>query len=212
MRARLRYASTPVILLALAATFAGPAHSAAEPVRKPKVSFSGDMVVKRPGKRSLNIRLYYSATHIRMDVIFLKRSLVTIVDMLKRESVMLLPHRREFLKVPSSAQARAAIDRLVGVRGNLKAVGQERIDGIATTKYRVVTKTAAGTRFSGHIWLTNDNIMMQTIATTPRGTVHIAMRNLRRGKINPALFVVPSGYTERTPAKKSDKKADKPNR
>jgi len=191
--------------MALTATFAGPAHSAAEPVRKPKVPFIGDMVVKRPGKSTLNIRLYYSVTHIRMDVIFLKRSLVTIVDRLKREAVMLLPHRREYLKVPSSAKARAAIDRLVGVRGKLKPVGPEKIGEIATTKYQMTTKTAAGTRFDGHIWLTDDNIMVQAIGKTPRGTINIAMRNLRRGKINPALFVIPSGYSERKPAKKAAK-------
>lgn len=212
MRASLRYASAPVVLLAMTVSVAGPAHAAADPVRKPKVSFSGDMVVKRPGKRTLNIRLYYSATHIRMDVTFLKRSLVTIVDMLKRESIMLLPHRREYLKLPSSARTRAAIDRLVGVQGNLKPVGPEKIGGIATTKYQMTTKTAAGTRFDGYIWLTDDNIMVQSIGKTPRGTIHISMRNLRRGKINPALFVVPSGYTERVPAKKSGKKAGKSDR
>jgi len=200
-----RYATVPVALLALTATLAGPAHGAAEPVLKPKVPFSGDLIIKRPGKRTVSIRMYYGATHIRMDVTFLKRSLVTIVDRLKREVVLLLPHRREYLKVPSSARARAAIDRLIGTRGNLKPVGPEKVGGIATTKYQVTTKTAAGKRFAGHIWLTSDNIMVQTIGTTPKGAVHIAMRNLRRGKINPALFVIPSGYAERKPSKKAVK-------
>lgn len=184
--------------------------AAEDAAKKPKTPFSGDMVVKRPGKRAVSIRMYYGTTHIRLDSRFFGRTLVTIVDRFKREIVLLLPHRREFMRVPSSARARAAIDRLIGFRSGLKPVGSETVGGVATTKYRVDTRTAAGTRFNGHIWLTSDNIMIQTIGRTPKGKIHIVMNNLRRGAVNPALFVIPAGYAERKPG--TGKKTARPDR
>jgi len=198
-----------LVCAGLAGAMAAPAVAADETIRRPKVPFAGDLVVQRPGKQAITIKIYYGATHIRMDVPLFKRRLVTIVDKIKRETVLLLPHRREFMRVPSSRRSRAAVDRLVGVRGGLKAVGQEKIRGLAVTKYALTTKTAIGTAFKGHVWLTADDIMIQTIGKTPKGPVNIALHNLRRGPVNPAVFVVPSGYIERKPR---EKKSAKPKR
>lgn len=186
-----------------------PAHAEDEAVRKPKTEFSGDLVVNRPGKKPVKLKIFYGTTHIRMDVSFLNRRLVTIVDKLKRETVLLLPHRREFMKVPTSRRGRAAIDRLIGVRGGLKKVGDEVIGGISATKYALTTKTAVGTTFKGHVWLTADNIMVRTAGSTPKGPVNIVLSNLRRGKVNPAMFVIPSGYKERKPGGKAARKPER---
>ena len=182
-------------LLSVAGADAGRA--AEDAVRRPKVPFTGDLIVKRPGERPVRIRLHYGVTRLRMDVPWPDPRVATVIDRLRRKAVVLLPRRREFVTLPAGAHAGAMADRLISARGGLEPLGPDRIGGIAVTRFALKTRTAAGTAFEGHVWLTDDNIMIRTAGRTPKGPVDIILHNLRRGAIDPALFAVPPGYTER---------------
>ncbi|MCY4239738.1 MAG: hypothetical protein OXC93_15565 [Rhodospirillaceae bacterium] len=181
----------------LSAALATSAIATDDTARRPKGPFAGDLVVQRPDRQPFRIKIYYGKDHIRMDMPLARQQLVTIVDRIRRETVLLLPHRQEFMRIPSSRRSRAAVDHLIEVRGGLKAIRQEKVGGIVATKYALTTKTATGATFEGHVWLTADNIMILTVGQTPKGPVKIALHNLRRGPVDPALFVVPSGYVEK---------------
>ena len=185
------------VLLSVAAAEAGRA--ADEDVRRPKVPFTGDLVVERPGERPVRIRLSYGVTRLRMDVPWPDPRVSTVIDRLRRTTVILLPRRREFVTLPAGAYAGAMTDRLTGARGGLERVGPDRIRGIAVTRYALKTRTAAGTAFEGHVWLTGDDIMIRTAGRTPKGPIDISLHNLQRGAVAPALFAIPPGYTERKP-------------
>lgn len=184
-------------LLTFATADAGRA--AEETVRRPKVAFTGDLIVQRPGEPPHRIRLYHDVLRTRMDVPYPEPRLVTIADRERGVALVLLPHRREFVKLAGGAQARAMADRMLAARGGLESLGPDNIRGIAVTKFALVTRTAAGTDFEGHVWLTDDNIMIRTAGRTPKGRIEITMNNLRRGPIDPALFAIPTGYVERKP-------------
>ncbi len=81
------------------------------------------------------------------------------------------------------------------------AVGEEAIEGIPTTKYRLPPAAAAGgpdASAQGHVWLTADGIPIRIEQTGSQGGrrigVMVSLRNLRIGRQDPALFEVPAGY------------------
>ena len=194
-----RKAGAMALGAALAVAPAESGRAAEDTVRRPKVSFTGDLMVQRPGERLFRIRLTYDVTRLRMDVPFPDPRLVRIVDRKSGETLLLLPRRREYVKVPAGPFSRAMADRLTAVQGGLKRIGPDRIRGIAVTRFALTTRTGAGSAFKGHVWLTADDIMIRTAGKTPKGPIDISLHNLRRGPVDPALFALPAGYTERKP-------------
>lgn len=84
-----------------------------------------------------------------------------------------------------------------------KPVGEERINGIATTRYTVDKVTPEG-RLSGSLWLSADGIPMRCDGSLMREngkatTVHWELRDVRIGPQDPSLFAVPKGYAKLSP-------------
>lgn len=81
-----------------------------------------------------------------------------------------------------------------------KAVGQETVNGIATTKYAVDEDTALG-RATGALWLSQDGIPMKCDANFEEksgkvSTIHWELRHVKIGKQDAVLFEVPPGYAK----------------
>jgi hypothetical protein len=84
-----------------------------------------------------------------------------------------------------------------------KAVGEETIDGIATTKYTVNKDIPEGL-LSGSLWLSADGIPMRCDGSFTRkngkvSTVHWELRHVRIGQQDAALFEVPADYSKLPP-------------
>lgn len=84
-----------------------------------------------------------------------------------------------------------------------KPVGQETVNGIATTKYAVDEDSAAG-HASGLLWLSDDGIPMKCDGKfeTKNGktaTIYWELRQVKIGRQDAALFDVPHGYAKLSP-------------
>jgi hypothetical protein len=84
-----------------------------------------------------------------------------------------------------------------------KAVGQDNVNGITTTKYEVDKVIPEG-HLTGALWLSRDGIPMRCDGsyTNRKGkiaTVHWELRNVQVGYQNTKLFEVPPGYTKLPP-------------
>jgi hypothetical protein len=84
-----------------------------------------------------------------------------------------------------------------------KPVGEENINGIATTKYAVDEEAPAG-RATGSLWLSRDGIPMKCDARVEAkkgktSTIHWELRNVKIGRQDAALFEVPRGYAKLPP-------------
>jgi hypothetical protein len=84
-----------------------------------------------------------------------------------------------------------------------KPVGQEKVNGISTTKFAVEEGLPAG-RASGMLWLSNDGIPMRCDSRfeTKNGkvsTVHWELRHVKIGEQDAGLFEVPHGYAKLPP-------------
>ncbi|HMD66680.1 MAG TPA: hypothetical protein VKG22_08550 [Stellaceae bacterium] len=84
-----------------------------------------------------------------------------------------------------------------------KPVGQETVNGIATTKYEVDEKTPQG-RAVGALWLSQDGIPMKCDArlATDKGkvsTIRWELRHVKIGTQDAALFEIPRDYARLPP-------------
>jgi hypothetical protein len=81
-----------------------------------------------------------------------------------------------------------------------KPVGQESVNGIATTRYVVDEDTPSG-RATGSLWLSQEGIPMKCDANFKAkngriSTIHWELRHVKIGKQDAALFEIPPGYTK----------------
>jgi hypothetical protein len=84
-----------------------------------------------------------------------------------------------------------------------KPVGQEVVNGIATTRY-AVDATAPEGHAAGSLWLSRDGIPIKCEGRfeTPKGkvsTIRWELRHLQLGPQNAALFEMPNGFTKLPP-------------
>ncbi len=84
-----------------------------------------------------------------------------------------------------------------------KPVGQEIINGIATTKYAVDEKIPQG-RAIGSLWLSSDGIPMKCDASFAAdngkvSTIRWELRHVKIGTQDAALFEIPHGYAKLPP-------------
>ncbi len=75
-------------------------------------------------------------------------------------------------------------------------VGQESIDGVRTTKYRVATVAGSPSTFDGHVWTTAEGIVMKIEGTGQHqgraGEFRISFRNVKIGRVDPGRFELPA--------------------
>src|SRR4030067_3785082 len=78
-------------------------------------------------------------------------------------------------------------------------VGPETVNGVNTTKSKIIMTGPKGEKMGGFMWVTKENIMvkMDAIAIDKKDKMRIKteLTNLKVGKQDAALFEIPSGYT-----------------
>jgi hypothetical protein len=84
-----------------------------------------------------------------------------------------------------------------------RPVGNETVNGVATTKYSV-DRTIPQGRLAGALWLSRDGIPMRCDGSFTRrngkvSTVHWELRHVEIGRQDAALFAVPPGYAKIPP-------------
>jgi hypothetical protein len=110
---------------------------------------------------------------------------------------MIMPGTNMAMEMALSPEmAGADYEQILGL--DPKAVGEETVSGLQTTKYRIESDTddVAG-RMTGHSWITEDGIVVKMEAEvmvdgTLQG-VSFLLQNVQRGPQDPALFELPAG-------------------
>ena len=77
-------------------------------------------------------------------------------------------------------------------------IGPDTINGISTTKSKVVMTGPKGEKMDGFMWLSKDNIMVKIDATASdknkKTRFMTELSNLKIGKQDAKLFEIPAGY------------------
>jgi len=177
-------------LLVLAA--AHPGAAAPRMLGDPSVPFSADRSLTI-GERSFTGRLYATPGSQRHEQQVAGVDQVIILHGKDARGWLVLPSLNSYVEfgfAPAATELKA--DDLLSTK-----LGEETVNGLPTTKYRIEHVAHDGTLIDGYVWLTSDGIPMRldgmyTPANGGKPTpVHMELSNVRREKQNAALFAIP---------------------
>lgn len=159
-----------------------------------ETAFSADAKLETEEMTTMT-RIYYKPGMVRDEINMNGQEMVTIrrFDLNK---VWMLMDRGMYMEVdPDKGSKQAPQYRLI----SREVVGEEEVNGIATTKYKSIYESAEG-KFGGFTWYTKDNIAVKGfLVQQTRGEKHrikFEFQNLTRGVQADSLFEIPEGYTK----------------
>ena len=201
-----------MFVLAAVLVMAGPAN-AAEPVDTyarivdAKVAYAADIVMAN-GKTSFTGRIVHRPGVTRTE---LGRTVI-IHDLRSDRWLRFLSGQKHYLTLSARGQAKAVYLPPGLKRADLRAetLGSDTVAGEKTQKIKLSFPSGTVT-----VWQTTDGIVVKMEGTATvrkrKQTVTMAMKNLKRGPQDPALFSPPPGSTSLNAAvpKKTPKKTPK---
>ena len=166
----------------------------------PKVEFSADltMSIQQAGSEQPYVmqgKIKSAMDKERREVASFGRTTVIISDRKKDQSWTLMPDQKMYMTNQGSDDPERMIRD-----GELKLtkLGSEQVNGHSTTKYKIESTDKGQGTFSGHAWFTKQNIPVRFTGTANDGGVRQNIRidysNIKVGRQNPKLFVVPADY------------------
>jgi hypothetical protein len=184
-----------VLLLVAAAVAALPS------ARSAHATIIGDARIPYSATRTVVVdrktytgKVFHTPGHQRHDVDIGGIPMSFILDFDGSKGAVVLPALSSFIDFPLPF----LLIELYQNRLGGKAVGEELIDGISATKYRLDYTARDGARGEGFIWVSRDNILLRIegrVLIPGRRPMEIAMvlSNVKRGPQDPDLFEVPKG-------------------
>lgn len=160
-----------------------------------RVAFSAERTVTVNG-RSYTGTLFHTAGRERHEQDLFGMREVFILNAAAAQGWVVLPSLKTYLEFPFPPVMAA----LAGADLEKNPVGEDTIDGIPTTKYRVSRTAPDGTSAKGFLWLSRRGVLMKLDGTVTRpggSTLALGMElhGLKEGPQDPKLFVVPPGLT-----------------
>lgn len=180
--------------LVLASALLSPAMSLAAPPPEPKVEYSADSTMETEGGMTMKSRIYHAPGKQRMEMGG-EGGQVTIMRKDKKVMWMLMGNMYMESQInQSESQDPSDMDM------QQTAVGEETVNGIKTTKSKVIMTKKDGSKFGGFFWTTKDGITVKMDLLSKEGDKKMRMSseltNLKIGKQDPKLFEIPPGYTK----------------
>lgn len=124
--------------------------------------------------------------------------LLTVIAQLERNRGWLTLAGAPFAIETNLSALELPLDVLNG-GGGVRQVreGRERINGLDTTRIRVERNAGSGSRFTGHVWATDQGVVARLAGEGEsrgrRGRTLINFRDVQVGALDPGLFAAPRG-------------------
>jgi hypothetical protein len=180
------------------------APAGAEDFPMPRVEFSADVTMDLGGGSSgaptaIKGRLYSAKEKERREMAVERQQSVILTDRGKKKAWVLMPQQRLYMVVSGQGKQEEDPSRLIR-EGDVKLtnLGSERVNGMATTKYKIVVTTKSHEPIEALAWLTSDYVpvRMESVTQGSARSFRVDHTNIKVGKQDPALFEVPAGYRE----------------
>lgn len=173
---------------------AAPAR-AAGPLEAP-VSYSAMRTVTVDG-RTYSGRMFHIPGSERHEQTLLGMEDVFLLDGKADAGFVVLPSLKTMVAFPLPALMVALNDPSL----TKSPQGQDVIDGIATTKYRIDRTAPDGTRGAGFFWISHRGVLMKLAGTVtaPGGrktTIQMVLSDVKEAPQSAALFVPPPGLAK----------------
>ena len=185
---------TKVFLIAAAMTLVGAkaANSAS-----PQAEYSADTVMET-AEVSMKGRVYYTPTRERREIVMDSGGdkMITIARQDKKLTWTLMPAEKMYMETKSTESK--AKDDLSSYKIEQAVVGPATVNGVSTTKSKIVMAGPKGEKMGGFMWTTKENIVVKidaiSIDKKEKHRFKTELTNLKVGKQDPKLFEVPAGY------------------
>ncbi len=183
----------PAILVGLiVGTAALPGAAGARMLGDPSVPFSADRMLT-VGERSFTGKLYAIPGSQRHEQQIAGINQVIILHGKDARGWLVLPTLNSYVEFWFTPAARElSADDLLSAK-----LGEEEVNGLRTTKYRIEHQAHDGTLVDGYVWLTREGIPMRLDGMyrpanggTPTA-VRMELSNVHQGPQSAALFAVP---------------------
>jgi len=186
---------TRMLLMSVAMVMAG-AVQAASP-SPPQVEYSADSVLET-AEVSMKGHVNYTPTRERREMVMGsggdKMIMITRHD--KKVAWTLMPSEKMYMEA-SIAQAKSKED-LSSYKIEQTVIGPETVNGVSTTKSKIIMTGPKGEKMGGFMWTTKENIVVKmdaiAIDKKQKHRYKTELTNLKVGKQDPKLFEVPAGY------------------
>lgn len=177
---------------------AGLVFAAASPaMQAPTVDYSGHQTMET-AEATISGMVYASGEKERREFNVEGRDMVMIIRRDQRVVWMLQPEQNAYLEMKIPEEGRD--DDAMSMKVESTPMGQESVNGVRTTKNKVVVTSSRGQDMSGFMWTTPENILvkMDVVAVDEGSKVRLRqdITGLDVGRQDPALFEVPAGYTK----------------
>lgn len=168
----------------------------AAPPLEAQVDYSADSTMETEGGMTMKSRVYHTANKERMEMGG-SDGMTTIIRKDKQVIWQLMGDM--FMEMPMDDSNASGMDAFEIVEQ--AEVGQETVNGMKTTKSKVVAVKKDGSgKFGGFFWTTKDGITVKMDMLSKEGDKKMRMAseltNIKLEKQDPALFEIPAGYTK----------------
>ncbi|OFZ97304.1 MAG: hypothetical protein A2Z44_00120 [Betaproteobacteria bacterium RBG_19FT_COMBO_58_11] len=161
------------------------------------MEYSADAVIET-AEVSMKGRVHYTPTRERREMVMgaggEKMQIITRQD--KKVAWTLMPSEKMYMET-SISQTKAK-DDLSSYKIEQTVIGPETVNGVSTTKSKIIMTGPKGEKMGGFMWTTKENITvkMDAIAVDKKEKHRFKteLTNLKVGKQDPKLFEVPPGY------------------
>jgi hypothetical protein len=171
---------------------AGAAGAASESWQRPQADYAADTIMETDAG-TIAGRVWASGDKERREFSADGRRHVVILRRDRGVSWILLPEQRMYVE-NGVGEGPLVVDRLDARALEREALGEESVNGVPATKYRVRGTAADGEPFEGTMWLTEREIPVRVVTEQGGDTLRMELRNLSLGAVDPARFEIPPGY------------------
>lgn len=187
------------VVVIFIATFLLASISLAEKMEELKVEYSADRIMETE-QMTMESKVYHAPGKVRTEM----GGTIMIMRFDKGVMWTLMPSEEMYMErsmtAPEGKGAPKAQDESGYTIDEQKVVGKEVVNGVETTKTKVVMTMSDGSKFGGFTWTSKEGIVvkMDTLSKVDGKKMRMKMylRNLKIGKQDPALFEIPPGYNK----------------
>lgn len=185
---------TRMFLMAAVMTLAGAAQAASP---APQVEYSADTMIET-AEMSMKGRVHYTPTRERREMVIGSGGdkMITIMRQDKKLTWTLMPAEKMYMETKNTESK--AKDDPSDYKIEQTVIGPDKVNGVSTTKSKIIMTGEKGEKMGGFMWTTKENIVVKidaiAIDKKQKHRYKTELTNLKVGKQDPKLFEVPAGY------------------
>jgi hypothetical protein len=167
--------------------------------QQPKVEYSADSYMET-ADAVIQGPLYVTRGKERREYIQDGNRMVMIIRHDKKVTWMLMPDNKMYIEMKMTEERNERKGDLSNYKIEQTTVGPETVNGVKTTKSKIIMTGPKGEKLGGFWWASKEGIVVKidAIAVDKKSKERIKteLKNLKVGKQNPAVFEIPAGYSK----------------